>query len=513
MKTKIGPHISAVAIAVALFFAVALLAHAATITVTNTNDSGAGSLRQALIDTSDGDTITFAVTGTVVLTSGNLLVDKNVTIEGPGAASLAVNGNATYGFYIYANVAISGLTITNGGILNEGGLTLSNCTISAGGGISSCYSLEINNCTISGNSSAGIIGGLSTLISNSAVSGNSGAGIALGPSCGEVFAELQITNSTISGNAGGGIQSSGGGYDSGSSARLEVNTCTISGNADVGISNAGSSRNRAEAVITNSTISDNSAPDAGGIYNYDGIISIGNTVLKAGAVGANISNNGSLGVIYSLGYNLSSDNGDGVLTGPGDQINTDPMLGPLQDNGGPTFTHELLIGSPAIDAGDTSFYPGPYYDQRGPGYYRVMNGRMDIGAFEVQSGPPPSPTPTPTASPTPTPTATATATPTPTPTPTSTPTPTPTPTPPDVITLTASIGPKFHGNNTVNLSWTGANVPFIDILRNGALLGTTQNTGSYTDYFPPNQRGTYTYKVCETGTSICSNEATVTFRR
>jgi thermitase len=56
-------------------------------------------------------------------------------------------------------------------------------------------------------------------------------------------------------------------------------------------------------------------------------------------------------------------------------------------------------------------------------------------------------------------------------------------------------------------------VPFIDILRNGALLWTRQNTGSYTDYFPPTQRGTYTYKVCETGTSICSNEATVTFRR
>jgi hypothetical protein len=90
----------------------------------------------------------------------------------------------------------------------------------------------------------------------------------------------------------------------------------------------------------------------------------------------------------SLGYNLSSDNGGGSLTATGDQINTDPMLGPLQDNGGSTFTHELLSGSPAINAGDPSFTPPPDYDQRGSGFQRVVNGRVDIGAFEVQ---PPTP--------------------------------------------------------------------------------------------------------------------------
>src|SRR6266511_885838 len=95
MKTKTAPNIGPAAIAIPLFFAVALLAHAATITVTNTNDSGAGSLRQALIDASDGDTITFAVSGTIVLTSGELLVDKSITIPGPGAGRLAVDGNAT----------------------------------------------------------------------------------------------------------------------------------------------------------------------------------------------------------------------------------------------------------------------------------------------------------------------------------------------------------------------------------------------------------------------------------
>ena len=77
----------------------------------------------------------------------------------------------------------------------------------------------------------------------------------------------------------------------------------------------------------------------------------------------NIFNNG--GTVTSDGYNLSSDDGGGYLTGPGDQINTDPLLSPLQDNGGPTFTHALLPGSPAIDAGDPAFTPPPFNDQRG----------------------------------------------------------------------------------------------------------------------------------------------------
>jgi hypothetical protein len=145
-------------------------------------------------------------------------------------------------------------------------------------------------------------------------------------------------------------------------------------------------------------LSGNSASaGGGGIYNYGAFsgratLTIGNSVLNAGDLGANISNDS--GTITSLGYNLSSDNGGGYLTATGDQINTAPMLGPLQDNGGSTLTHALLPGSPAIDAG------GPEFDQRGPNFKRVVNNRIDIGAFELQptthSGPTPTPTPTPT---------------------------------------------------------------------------------------------------------------------
>jgi len=122
-------------------------------------------------------------------------------------------------------------------------------------------------------------------------------------------------------------------------------------------------------------------------------------------------------------YLIRSD-GAGILTGPGDQINTDPMLGPLQDNGGPTFTHALLPGSPAIDAGDPSFAPPPFFDQRD----RVSGSRVDIGSFEVQVGGTPTPTSTPTATGTASPTPTSTAR--PSPTPRSAPTPRPRPTPP-----------------------------------------------------------------------------------
>ncbi len=106
-----------IGICLALVCAVGISARADIITVTNTNDSGPGSLRQALADANDGDMIEFAVTGTIGLTSGELLVVKNITISGPGAKSLAVNGNNQSRVFHVASgqtVTISGLTIING---------------------------------------------------------------------------------------------------------------------------------------------------------------------------------------------------------------------------------------------------------------------------------------------------------------------------------------------------------------------------------------------------------------
>ena len=119
----------------ALHLSFATQTHAATITVTNTNDNGPGSLRQALTIANDGDTINFAVTGTITLTSGGLPINKNITISGPGPDQLSIDGNQAilvFGVFPDKAATISGLTVRNAqsGVLNEGTLTVSNCELS-----------------------------------------------------------------------------------------------------------------------------------------------------------------------------------------------------------------------------------------------------------------------------------------------------------------------------------------------------------------------------------------------
>ena len=459
-----------------LLCAIGKAAQATTITVINTNDSGPGSLRQALAVVNDGDTIDFdpALNGqTILLTTAELAIAKNVTISGPGANLLAVSRDQNApGFRIFHvtsghTVTIQGLTITNGstfdgfggaGIYNDhSNLTVNNCVVTAnavdhrtnGGGItnngelSGSASLTLNDSTISGNSVAP--GGTASVgggIYNYAIGGS---------------VTVTINNSTISNNQafqGGGIFNFGGVTNS--VAVLTINNSTLSGNfADQysgGIVNLGDEGGQATLTVANCTFAGNSLSccDGGAIFN-DGnnqpggaTSEIGNTIFKGSVPNQrNILNQG--GVVISDGYNLTNDagvlntnGGIGGFNAPGDQINTEPLLGPLQGNGGPTFTHALLPGSPAIDAGDPNFTPPPFFDQRGPGFDRVVNGRIDKGSFEVQGTtptPPPTSTPTATFSPTatatttPTPTSSGTATPTPTATSTPTPTPRVTPTP------------------------------------------------------------------------------------
>ena len=431
------------------------------ITVTNTNDSGPGSLRQALADANNGDVIGFAVTGTIGLTSGELLVARSITISGPGTENLAVSGNNQSRVFHVASgqtVTISGLTITNGHASDSGGgiyndhavLTLGNCLITGnsaagnvGGGIHNDGKnigralLQINNSLIT-NNSGGIYndalqaGAATVVISYSTLSNNS-PGEAINNDgwsctfCGNGTTSIQITNSSITNNPGGAIYSDTGRQNCGGPCpiTISITNSTISGNGG-GVHNSTLS----DTVVSNSTISDNGS----GIYNDNGALaaSIYNTTMSNNGVEIQNSNApvvvvmshtifdvspgghsilNDFGTVTSYGYNLSSDNGGGYLNGPGDQINADPLLGPLQDNGGPTFTRALLPGSPAINTGNPSFMSPPYYDQRGPGYDRVRNGRIDIGSFEVQAGA--TTTPTPTVTPTATPTPSARPTPTP----------------------------------------------------------------------------------------------------
>src|SRR3954447_8550889 len=216
MKTAIAATIKRVAGFLALLCILAAPVSADIITVTNTNDNGPGSLREALGIANDGDTINFSVTGTITLTTGQLMVNRNVTISGPGAPSLAISGNAANRVFRIASnrsVTISGLTITNG-----------NTAADDGAGIYNDHStLTLNACSVLGNS-AGLGGGIYS-------DGSAGS------------AMVTLNNSTFSGNSaivGGGIYTDG--EQSGSATLLvndsvfDKNTTTLDGG---GIYNSG----------------------------------------------------------------------------------------------------------------------------------------------------------------------------------------------------------------------------------------------------------------------------------
>ena len=334
--------------------------------------AGTGTLRQAMIDSNanaGADIITFnpGVTGTILLSAALPNLAEDVTISGPGANVLTVlrpegtcsdNGAtctgdtspcanpataicvATADFGIFSvdsgkTVTISGLTIT-GGIGTGGGIWNDNAT------------LTVNDCTISGNS----------------------AGVGIfnfgkpGP------ATMTINNSTISGNSGdigGGISNNG---NTGGSATLTVTNSTISGNSAIlggGIYNSGGAGGSVTLTVTNSTISGNSADiSGGGIFNDGGTLNLNSSIVANSAGGDGERGAGTVNAQYSLIEDSSIGFVNGTNTG--NVSGQDPMLGPLKDNGGPTFTHELLTGSAAINAGDPNFTPPPDFDQRGTGF-------------------------------------------------------------------------------------------------------------------------------------------------
>jgi hypothetical protein len=413
---------------------------AATITVTNGNDHGPGSLRQAILNAAPGDTINFAPNVTTVnLTTDELVIDKNLTITGPGADRLTVRRSTHVldEFRVFvigsSTVTISRLTISNGsvsrehgfggGIFNAGVLTLTDCTISDnhaagvegiggnGGGVLNRGTMTITGCTISNNSAtgdeiAGNGGGVlnergtmtitrCTISNNSATgetifssdSGGKGGGI-LNDSRGSMI----ITNSTISDNSciidtsleptSGG----GGGVDNDGS--MAITNCTISGNSVSGTGFAamygGGILNDGDLQITSSTIVYNSASGengafGGGIYGFTSTRTDSSIIaLNSAPTGPDFTGGGGL---QSTGYNIIGNNADAVISSQStDQIGTpaapiDPLLGPLANNGGLTLTHALEAGSPAINHGDPN---APPEDQRG--YGRV--GVPDVGAFE-----------------------------------------------------------------------------------------------------------------------------------
>ncbi len=359
---------------------------ATTFPVTKTADTDDGtcdpdcSLREAIgaANTNPGPDDVTVPAGTYLLSLGQLTVRDDVVIAGAGQASTTIDGNRSdrvFGIQSGKAVTISNVVIQHGfvgyddggGIVNRGTLTLTDSTvrnntashhfytIGQGGGIWNLGTLALTNSTVSdnfaGDGGGGILNDGTLTLTDSTVSGNTAVNDYFHGDGGGILndGDLTLSNSTVSGNVAGGYFPYLIYYGRGG-----------------GVFNAGT------ATITNSTVSENSAYQGAGIYG-----SGTGTILTSTIVADNNSANCNGGV-GSSGYNLTDDTSCG-FTEPTDIIVADAMLGPLQDNGGPTETHDLLDGSPAIDASSMDC-PPPDTDQRGAA--RPQGAACDIGAVE-----------------------------------------------------------------------------------------------------------------------------------
>ena len=357
-------HLPLAAVTAMLLVAAATTGEAKTITVNNGHDHGAGSLRHAIAAAAAGDTIHFASHVTqVTLTTASLRIERDLAIQGPGAKKLAIRRSATAGTPQFTllrleggTVDLSGLTIADG--VNPDG---------SGGILISCPMATISGCAITDNQ------------------GSNGGGIAVNSGTVTIKGTIISGNSALESYAGGLIINGG---------KVSITRSTIAQNsADsaAGIFNLG------DLTIINSTVASNTASSStGGILNWPGTSQNPTFVrLKNTIVAKNTDANGTpdfSGALSSMGFNLIG-NTAGITNTQGETTsnitNVNPLLGPLQDNGGPTQTKALLTGSPAIDKGNSG---AATIDQRKlPRPVDNVNienagggNASDIGAFEVQ---------------------------------------------------------------------------------------------------------------------------------
>ena len=400
---------------------------AATRTVLNLNDSGTNSLREAISVSAAGDAIVFApgLTGTIALTSGELGIGRNLTITGPGSHLLSLSNSGVSRVINIASsnavVTLSGLTISagraygangtnlfqpggngeGGGIFNLGTLMLMNCNLvnnqawggygfpgghGMGGGIYNSGSLALVNCLLWLNSAAGG----SSIING----GGSGGG-------GGIWSQgaLALTNCTVVRNSatgedggslhypgpggGGGIQSSGA-----TASILAVN-CTIVENSAIG----GRSTSDPTAITPGGDGTGGGLFVVSGTATFQNSIVAGNTVAGGWGVPPGSADAPDVsGPVSSSGHNLvgKTDGSSGwnvsdltgIIAAP-----FNPLLGPLQNNGGPRPNQTMLPqpGSAAIDSGDDAVANTLATDQRG--FPRKCGAHVDIGAAEVYAPP------------------------------------------------------------------------------------------------------------------------------
>ncbi len=331
---------------------------------------------QSNYSTTDDVTINVAAGTYSELDTINASSLDSLTIIGAGSSTTAVTPPG-FGTPLTVNsgtVTISGLTLENGfattveggDIINNGTLTLYSSTVSngdgdiAGGGIYNTGTMTLDLSTVSGGNISHIGGGIY----------NAGT--------------MTINSSTVSGNyanQGGGICNAG---------TMTINSSTVSGNTggfSGGITNAitvGGGMNGATLAVNSSTVSGNTAAQrGGGIYSYGGTVTTGASIVAANT-GPNCYSPG--GSFTSLGYNLTDDPSNANycgFTASTDVLDAKPGLGPLTNNGGPTFTQLPAANGPAVQVIPTdttlnSVKVCPRIDQRGV----ASIGKCTIGAVE-----------------------------------------------------------------------------------------------------------------------------------
>src|SRR5579859_2341002 len=351
--------------------------------------------------------------------TADLVISNSLTLLGAGPDSTLIDGSGVVGhrvLYITGTVVISGVTIAHGseagfgfggGIYNDGELTLVNTdlvsntvggTHAVGGAIESASDLTVTDSLIRGNRTSGGLGygggldGVSLTLIRTTVSDNitSGGG-------GGVEGAGRIVDSTFSGNEA----SAGGAIEQDVFPLVLINS-TLSGNSATG-SGGGLEALNGEVDLFNTTVADNranangvSAGVGGGLHNafgqlklFDSLVA-GNNVVHLVGHFPRLNPDDCAGAIQAAGFNLIDFIDTSHCAVTGSPLSGDPLLGPLQANGGPTLTQALLPGSPAIDAGDpvcTDDLGAPLTaDQRGAP--RPANGatatRCDLGAYEAQ---------------------------------------------------------------------------------------------------------------------------------
>jgi hypothetical protein len=342
------------------------------------------------IITFDPTVFAAGVMHTITPTQGALtFTAASSTLSGPAASLLTIDGQRDSGQSVLnitsaASATITGVTITGsnaGGIANSGNLTISGCDIynnsaSSGGAVYNTGTLAVISSSLAGNSAFNSGGGIynsataTATVTGSNVTGNDaplGGGV---NNSGNLTLSGVLCSSNSANNSGGGIDNAGS--VSINNSTLASNTATSQGG---GLFNSAGS-----ASIINCTLVGNSAAAGGGINITADPVTLYNTIVAGSPTGGDLS---GLPLNAASSNDLIDDSSSG-LSGNSNITNVPANLGPLADNGGPTYTYALLSGSSAINAGNNSFVPaGTTSDQRGTGFPRVTGGLVDIGAFEA----------------------------------------------------------------------------------------------------------------------------------